>query len=71
MSVFIRLHDETTQQEININVDHIASFLPTEELASGSVIRMANGMSHNVSQSNRSIRHAIRKGHEILTNETD
>lgn len=65
MSLFIRLFDETTQQEVNINADHIATFLPTENLK-GSVIRLANGMSHTVKQSNRSVRHAIKKNSEIL-----
>lgn len=65
MASFIRLFDHESKTEININTDHIASFLPTEDKG-GSVIRMANGMSHTVSESNRSVRHAIRKNSESL-----
>ncbi len=65
MANFIRLFDIKTQTEININTTHIASFLPTEDKG-GSVIRMVNGMSHTVTESNRSIRHAIKKNSESL-----
>lgn len=65
MAKFIRLFDNKSQTEININTAHIASFLPTEDKR-GSVIQMANGMSHAVSESNRSVRHAIKKNYESL-----
>ena len=66
MASFIRMFDNKSQTEVNINTAHIASFLPTEDKG-GSVIRMANGMSHTVNESNRSVRHAIKKNSEILT----
>lgn len=57
--MFVRLKQNNTSTEVNVNMDQVVHFAPSSD--GGSVLTFTNGSSVVVQESNRMIRHAVNK----------